>query len=101
MPAFSVALWDGSMKMKPYGAAGLEVDCTANLGRPGVDALQHDSKAGGAWRKRRNVPGEAGKELHACCGPAAQWLPVPQPGHNEPFHDPRLKYWGGFWTCAP
>jgi hypothetical protein len=51
------------MKMKPYGAAGLEVDCTANLGRPGVDALQHDSKAGGAWRKRRNVPVKLGKEL--------------------------------------
>ena len=39
-------------------------------------------------------PLKLGKELHAGCGAGAKLHIAPLYGHNEPFRDPRLEYWG-------
>jgi hypothetical protein len=42
----------------------------------------------------RLFPVKLGEELHAACGPGAEWLLIPRYGHNEPFNFPRMDYWG-------
>jgi pimeloyl-ACP methyl ester carboxylesterase len=42
----------------------------------------------------RMFPLKLGKELHAGCGAGAKLHIAPLYGHNEPFRDPRLEYWG-------
>jgi len=104
MSAFSVALWDGSIQNEDETPMVQPVwkrivppiwDALESMRCCTIPGLVVHGESDGMF------PVKLGKELHACCGPAAQGLPVPQPGHNEPFHDPQLKYWGGFWTCAP
>ncbi len=39
-------------------------------------------------------PVELGRALHAACGEWAEWLLVPGQGHNQPFNQPTMHYWG-------
>jgi pimeloyl-ACP methyl ester carboxylesterase len=44
--------------------------------------------------KDRMFPVTLGEELHAVCGEHAEFLVIPEQGHNEPFRRPTLAYWG-------
>jgi len=39
-------------------------------------------------------PVELGQALHAACGEWAEWLLIPEQGHNQPFNQPTMRYWG-------
>lgn len=42
----------------------------------------------------RTFPVKLGEELHARCGDCAEFLVIPEQGHNQPFRRPTVEYWG-------
>ena len=50
----------------------------------------------------KTFPVKLGEQLHALCGESAEFLVIPEHGHNEPFRRPRLAYWGPIleWLAA-
>lgn len=42
----------------------------------------------------RTFPVKLGEELHARCGDRAEFLVIPEQGHNQPFRRPTMTYWG-------
>lgn len=42
----------------------------------------------------RMFPVKLGEELHSVCGDRAEFLVIPEHGHNEPFRRPTMLYWG-------